>query len=381
MNRMNLAARLASALALVAIAAPAASASFYATCTLDVQIQQVLSHLPPAPKPILGVSARFKVLKVLDGQGHTKTYCNTYPSKPFFEALLQTSDRTAAATVVPGARLLVAFRHVSGRTSNGVMKRDTWRLAKPATPVPPPSKNPLALAASCAKDPSGKHCSMTEGPLVPGVSADGKRLLYWDVKATGGCGDETPEVTAGGLVEAKVTKTGVKRIKKHTVAIPDPMEAPEDGSTDPEWSAKEAKAWTGLGKLSGFKPLDDLVKEHEDKPAGIQSHSPAAKLGGALAGWKVALTVKGKSYVVTLTDAKGKSHNIGRIKAPMVRDIDEETGKWKKAKPAPFPSIEQVSVFTSGGKQRIMVLTSAHNGAHCAMGTMAKHLVADLPSP
>lgn len=377
-----------------------ASASYSANCTLAVTLTGVTA---PTTKeaPRTGNSwilANFKVTKVISGGGHNKDHCKDYPSKTGFKAHVEVPSQWLAMSQ-KGARVTMRFGHFNGETKSGVVSADSWRILAvgPVTPgdstasavpiakkapkrvllkntTPPKSDNPLVLAPFCYANPGHSACQMTDGPLVIGLSANGKRLLRWDVQEVGGCADN-PTVGTKGFVETKVSSRGLRKGTARPIKMADPM-----GDKPADTLARKA-AWAEVAPLTRtFSPLTDLIAKRVEKEAGIQAHEPTVILGGPLAGWKIESTFSRGRIKLKLTNiANGKSRNIGRVRAPKVTVYDEEKDPpTERRVSAKYPSIEQVSVLTRGKKQHILIVLSAHDGGHCSTSPLTYH-VAKMP--
>jgi len=357
MSRFSLGAWLAPLALLPLLAAPPAAASYVADCDVEAKIVKVLGVTAN------GVKAEFKVNRLLRGSGHNRNHCQAYPKRPSFTHVIQTG---VPAAIKVGAVLQLRFEVHSGMTPTGPRSNERWTLA-PATKAAL-STHPLDVASACTAKPSGANCGLDKTPLVFGHNASGQ-LLLWNSRSVGGCGDDTIATASTKIVMARAHKGGLKTSGSVDIAVAHPDDPP----------AKRTKALGVLSGLAkkGYVPVYDLIASKVEKPAGIQAHEPMAKLGGALTGWELHLTYAKGRYAATLTKGT-KTHKLGSVKAPLSQQYDEETGKPKKKAPAPYPSVEQVSLVRYKTVATLVVAISGHDGGHCSDGKV-DYLTAPLP--
>ncbi len=117
-----------------------ASASYYATCELSIEVLEVHAAAEPSPKPLTTVKARFKVSKVHKGGGHNPAHCDEFPKREWFDAALTAPTAALIAGVEVGAKLRIEFLHSSGVTPSGEHLSKTWTITPPP-PEPKPKKS------------------------------------------------------------------------------------------------------------------------------------------------------------------------------------------------------------------------------------------------
>jgi len=221
-------------------------------------------------------------------------------------------------------------------------------------------------AKACAGTKKGAEdgCYPTDWYGVFAFHADG-RVAIVSSKNAGGCGDSSPRFAFYGA-PPELAPTAI-------VELPDNPED-EDGARLAYWS------WLAKAVADGFTTTaSELRTGHADIEAGILTHTPLIRLGGALdKHWLWAHSKAGdKDATITLVAPDNKaSWDLGRVAHVDMKCKEPRTDADEPCEDATLPSLEQ-AILAPGGKALVVTANMAA-AMHCGPRFVSHHV---LPLP